>query len=272
MHAFMSESKVNRMIGKRQLIAFVMLVALIMFGVLNFDTVRLSAYESPAIYISPAYVQTEDPESAIGTNYTFSVLTDYDGSDVWGFEFDITYNATVLEGREVVNGGLINETVGTTMWDPGTFNNTEGTLTAVGNGFYTASGGTPPLTSGPGILANITFTVLDCGISNITLEHETRLIGAHDVGGGEWEQFNIIDDTMFGHIEGSVFDNPCGCSLPADANGDGYVNVWDLGLLSDSWLTVKGEPLFDERCDFNGDDAINVWDLGIMSDYWLESC
>jgi len=60
-------------------------------------------------------------------------------------------------------------------------------------------------------------------------------------------------------------------SLLGDANGDGYVNVWDLGMLSDAWLTMSEEPDFDLSCDFNWDDVINVWDLGIMSDYWLQS-
>ena len=58
-------------------------------------------------------------------------------------------------------------------------------------------------------------------------------------------------------------------SIPGDANGDGMVNVWDLGLLSDAWLTESGQPDYDPNCDFNMDNVINVWDLGIMSDYWL---
>ena len=116
------------MIGKRQLIVFIMLVALTVFGVLNLDTVRLSAADFPAIYISPSYVSTEDPLSAIGTNYNFSVYTDYNGSDVWGYEFKLTYNPLVLEGVEVVNGDLITEDNGIIMWMPGTFNNTVGTL------------------------------------------------------------------------------------------------------------------------------------------------
>jgi len=198
----MSESKVNRMIGKRRLITVVMLVALVcmsVFGVLNLDTVRLSAYESPAIYITPPSVSPPDPEAANGTNYTFSVLTDYNGSDVWGFEFDLTFDPTVLEGIEVVDGGLINTTVGPIMWNNGTFDNTAGTLKDVGNSFrYTNN-----VTSGPGTLANITFKVVGCGISNITfVDRETRLMGA---SGGE--VYNIIDDLMLGHIEGAVFDN-----------------------------------------------------------------
>ena len=188
------------MIGKRKLIAFVMLVALTVFGVLNLDTARVSAYESPAIYISPAYVNAVE---AIGANYTFDVLTDYDGSDVWGFEFDLTFNPIVLECREILNGGLIDETI---MWY-GEFNNTEGTM-HVSNSFQTdPPPADPPVTSGPGKLANITFTVVGSGTSNITfVERDTKLIGAYEVG-ETWVYYNIVDDTPIGHIEGSRLDS-----------------------------------------------------------------
>lgn len=59
--------------------------------------------------------------------------------------------------------------------------------------------------------------------------------------------------------------------IAGDANHDGYVNVWDLGLLSDSWLTESGEPDYNPHVDFNMDDFANIWDLGIMSEHWLQS-
>lgn len=54
-----------------------------------------------------------------------------------------------------------------------------------------------------------------------------------------------------------------------DINGDGFVNVEDLGLLSDAWLSQSGDPNYNPNADFNEDDFINVEDLGIMSDCWL---
>jgi hypothetical protein len=82
----------------------------------------------PAIYIYPGHVSTEDPWSEIGINYTFSVHTNYNGSDVCGYEFKLTYNPSVLEGIEVVNGDLLTEDNGTTLERLGTFDNTAGTL------------------------------------------------------------------------------------------------------------------------------------------------
>ena len=58
--------------------------------------------------------------------------------------------------------------------------------------------------------------------------------------------------------------------LFGDANGDGYVNVWDLGALSDAWLSQVGDDNFDPRVDFNFDGYINIWDLGTLSEQWLK--
>lgn len=236
----------NRLIGKRQLIVSAMLVALTVFGVLNLETVRLSAYESPAIYISPAHVSTGDPWSANGTSYTFSVLTDYDGSDVCGYEFKLTYDPNVLEGIGVVNGDLITEGDGTIMWQPGTFNNTAGTLSLTGNQFYYVNP-PPPLVSGPGILANVTFKVVGYGISNITfVESETRLIGFREVL-GEWEEYNIIDKYFpsVDHIEGSVFDN----TLLADVNDDALVDIVDIVIIALAFGSQPGDDNWDPRAD-----------------------
>jgi len=263
----MSESKVNRMIGKRRLITVVMLVALIcmsVFGVLNLDTVRLSAYESPAIYINPAYVNAVE---AIGTNYTFSVLTDSTAPNkTWGFEFDITYNPNVLECREILNGGLIDETV---MWY-GEFNNTEGTM-HVGNNFQTdPPPADPPYTTGPGTLANITFTVVGSGTSNITfVERKTRLIGVRQEG-ETWDYYNIVDDTPIGHIEGSRLDSSIP-GIPGDINSDSTVNILDAILLAGAFGSRPGDGNWNPNADINNDDVVNILDAIILAGHFGES-
>jgi len=139
---------------------------------------RVRVFTSPYIAVVPG--STVDPTLTPGMNYTVSIYTDYNGSDVWGYRFDLTFDPNVLEGIEVVNGDLITEDVGATMWNPGTFNNTKGTLQDVGNAFFAPPGESMPLTSGPGVLANITFLVVDYGDSHITLSHAidaTKLIG-----------------------------------------------------------------------------------------------
>jgi hypothetical protein len=158
---------------------------------------------SPYIAIVP--VGTVDEALTPGMNYKISVYTDYSGNDVWGYEFELTYNPLVLEGIEVVNGDLITEDVGTTMWLPGAFNNTSGELELTGNGFYFFDPPSP-VTSGPGIMANISFSVVGYGDSYITFGDETRLIGYNVM---TQEEHNIIDkySPHTGHILGGYFSN-----------------------------------------------------------------
>ena len=155
-------------------------------------------------YITVVPVGTLDEALTPGMNYTVSIYTDYSGSDVWGYEITLTYNPNVLEGIEVVNGDLITEDVGTTMWQPGAFNNTKGELELTGNGFYYEDP-PPPMTSGPEILANITFSVVGYGDSYMSLGDETRLIGYDDI----MEDYNIIDKYWpdAGHILDGYFSN-----------------------------------------------------------------
>jgi hypothetical protein len=52
--------------------------------------------------------------------------------------------------------------------------------------------------------------------------------------------------------------------IPGDADGDGDVDMSDLGIVLASYDLFLGDPFYDPRADFNGDDAVNIEDLGIL--------
>jgi hypothetical protein len=143
-------------------------------------------------YIEVVPQSTVDTNLTEGMNYTVSICTDYNGSDVWGWEFDFTYNPLVLHGIEVTNGDLITDT---TLFITLGFDNELGKLKKTGNGFFFLPGEPINVTSGPGTLANVTFEVVGTGDSYITLGTETlaptRLIGVNVT---TEERYNIIDD------------------------------------------------------------------------------
>ena len=147
------------------------------------------------------------------------------------------------------------------MFIPGAFNNTEGTLSLTG-AFWFPHIGPPPITppSGPGTLANVTFTVVGYGTSNITLGPETRYIG-YDPGDPEIQPYSIIDaETMPDHIGHGFFTN----KILGDVNGDRTVDVSDLTELSKTYGSKPGNPNWNPNCDFdcNGDvDAPDLFDL-----------
>ncbi len=53
---------------------------------LAFNVEPVSAGIYPAIYIDPA--STVNSTLTPGNNYTIAIKTDYNGSDVWGWQFD----------------------------------------------------------------------------------------------------------------------------------------------------------------------------------------
>jgi hypothetical protein len=52
-------------------------------------------------------------------------------------------------------------------------------------------------------------------------------------------------------------------AIPGDANGDGSVDVGDLGILAANYGTSSGATW--QQGDFNGDKAVDVGDLGILA-------
>ncbi len=53
--------------------------------------------------------------------------------------------------------------------------------------------------------------------------------------------------------------------LPGDANGDGVVDVGDLGILAGSWQATAAEWA---NGDFTGDGNVDVGDLGVLAGHW----
>ncbi len=196
--------------------------------ILAFKIELVSAGEYPAIYIDPP--TTNDPKLTPGKNYTISIRTDYAGDNIWAYEFNLTYNPVVLYGVKVVNGDLIKED-GTVVFTEGEFDNDAGTLSFAGAVALNMTT-TPPVpvnSTGPGILANVTFTVVGFGESPITLGSKTRLYrtdGTH-----------IVDaKTMPDHIQHGYFDNRALTTAVVDAVPK------TLNLKSEGrWVTVHVE-------------------------------
>jgi hypothetical protein len=175
-------------------------------------TTNTVAVVSPYITVLPRH--TVDPTLTLGKNYTVSIYTNYNGSDIWGYQFVLTYNPLVLEGVEVVNGDLITE--GDVTFTAGAFNNTIGKLElTTANSLNKTAFPYPPLNNtGPGVLAYVTFTIVGEGDSNIKF-----LIGASGASSAlkSVDGSNIVDyltdlelDPTSGKILHGYFSNTAG--------------------------------------------------------------
>ena len=165
-----------------------------------------STVEVISYYIAVAPESIVDTTLTPGKNFTVSIYTDYNGTDIWAWQFSLTYNPLVLQGVSVTNGDLITKTKhDSAELILGTFNNTLGRLSLTCAYFFYVAPDEPYVTSGPGILANITFTVVGIGDSDINLiEERTELMGY-----GDGEAYGIISDwePYFYHIISGYFKN-----------------------------------------------------------------
>jgi len=188
---------------KKKIVILPILVLLVL-SALNVNMTWVSGGEYPAIYIVPASIVDENLRP--GNNFTISIYTDYNGTDIWSYEFTLTYNPNVIHGVEVTNGDLITEAKhDSARFNPGTFNNTLGKLSLT-VAYFLFTSRPVPLTYGPGTLANVTFTVVGKGTSNITFGPETVLKGVKDSGFGD--RYDIIDaERDPTHIQHGYFDN-----------------------------------------------------------------
>jgi len=150
----------------------------IVLSVLSVEMIGVSAVVSPYIAVVPETI--EDVNLTPGTNFTVSICTDYVGSPlpmgpyvdwIWGYQFALSYNPGVINVVEVVNGDLI--VGGSAQFMPGPFDNVAGELSRTVGVFQ--EGG--EVTSGPGTLANVTFTVVGEGASDITIDSQSKLKG-----------------------------------------------------------------------------------------------
>ena len=309
-------------------ISLLALLILSVFSGLSVNTIMVSSVEYPAIMVVPESTWNETLKP--GMNYTVSIYTDYNGSDIWSWQFTLSYNPLVLHGginntdtwtgtgtqtifivgksvvphsekvyvnetlmtRDmnytiiyeiggiifmtapgadaeikaiylydgVVNGDLITtDKHPDATFDAGTFNNTLGKLWPTkAYIYYTAK--PIPTTYGPGILANVTFTVVGYGTSDITIgRDETKLTGYN----ATTEKFYEIIDAKYDpeHIQHGFFSN----KILGDVDGDGTVDAFDLFALNEAYGSYPSKPNWNSSCDFNRDNKVDAFDLFDLS-------
>jgi hypothetical protein len=137
----------------------------------------------------------------------------------------------------VVNGDLISpDKDPDARFTAGTFDNALGTLSQT-NAYFFITSKPVDTTYGPGILANVTFTVVGYGTSDITLGIATKLIGYTD--GGNGDPYEIINARLNpDHIQHGYFSNLIPGDIGGDTPGslpDGDVDRYDFGVFAGNY-------------------------------------
>jgi len=136
------------------------------------------ASSTPTVYINPPTING----TLIDQEFTVNISI-RDSYQITAFGVGITFNPSLLNCTGIFQGDFLKK-VGTTMWSPGTIDNTAGVIEQSACLFQD-----PALyASGDGQLANVTFKVKALGVSDIHLR-DVEVIKV----GGEWIEFNILD-------------------------------------------------------------------------------
>ncbi|MGC2657073.1 MAG: cohesin domain-containing protein [Bryobacteraceae bacterium] len=118
------------------------------------------------------------PTEAVGQSFTLSVEIS-GASDLYGYQFDLGFDPTVLEATSVTEGAFL-AAGGQTIFVPGSIDNTGGSITANADVLNGAVSGV----NGNGDLLDVTFKALTAGSSSVQV---FNLIALDSLGLGQTE-------------------------------------------------------------------------------------
>jgi len=126
----------------------------------------VTIYKKPSVSIIPSNVTGPPPN----VNQYFSVnITITNAHDLYAWQAGMTFNASVLQAVNFTEGPFLKDWATansqTTLWVPGTINNSTGVITSHGCTLTGAIAGA----SGNGTLAKVWFKVIASGTSNLNL-------------------------------------------------------------------------------------------------------
>jgi hypothetical protein len=173
-------------------------------------------------------------------------------TDLYGWEFKLYYNNTMLNGTGIIEGPFLNSS-GSTYFNVkdlnNTYNATHGRAWATGVLLREVSG-----VNGSGVLASITFMCKEFGSSILQLADTTL---------GDPEGVAIIHTA----VGGSVETWPRG-HLSTDIDGDGVVDILDIAIVAKAYGSYPGHPRWNPAADLDGSGTVDILDVAkVAKDY-----
>ncbi len=201
-----------------------------------FQTATLNTALETTIYIDPSAITVKAYRKFLVNVSIYEVI------DLYGWEFKLKWNSTLLDVLNVTEGDFLkayNDTFFVIN-----MNNTDGytrvACTLMGN-----IGGV----NGSGVLAQIEFKAENRGESALEL-YDTKLVNS-----SEESISHTVSNGKVTITEG----------LLGDINGDGMVNILDAIMLSNAFGSRLGDANWNPDADLNDDDIVNILDAIILA-------
>ena len=186
------------------------------------------------------YALSESPIH-IGDTFTFDVRAE-NVSDLAGWQFDITYDLSVLEAIEVSEGEFLKSDGGTTFFQSSSIDNAAGEITGLIAGRLSEGG-----VNGSGSLLHVRFRAKTEGDTKVALSN--FLFGSandESIPAGPLEIYFTVEERL----------------LTGDVNRDGVVNILDLLRVA---RQLGQRVSADSPVDVNGDGIVNIFDLTLVA-------
>ena len=188
-----------------------------------------------------------DSKIHVGDTFTLDLSAE-NVIDLAGWQFDISFDPSVLEAVEVSEGDFLKAEGGTTFFQAGTINNTAGKIEGLSAARFNEDGVT-----GTGTLLSATFAAKAGGETRLSLDN-------FQLGSITGEIINAGPHEVVITIEGQL--------AIGDVNRDGQVSVLDLILVARHF----GEDASaNPQADVNRDGVINIQDLILVAQHLGES-
>jgi len=189
---------------------------------------------------------TDTPNVRVGDTFTVHVNAEK-VTNLAGWQFDLTFDPTVLETIEVKEGGFLKRGGGTTFFQRGTIDNTAGKIADISSALISKDGIT-----GTGTLLSVVFSAKAAGSSQMALN-------SFQLGSNTGE---VIPAGMRDLII-TVASQPLW-----DVNADGQVSILDLILVAQHMGAAASA---NSKVDVNRDGVVSILDLILVAQHMGES-
>ena len=185
-----------------------------------------------------------------GVGYTFSQTPIHTGdtftlniraenvSNFAGWQFDITFDSSILEVIHVTEGNFLKTDGGSTFFQDGSIDSAAGKITGLSAARLSTQG-----VNGTGVLLQVQFKARSAGETRLTLDKFEFGTGTGEILSAGPHEIRIV-------VEESL--------LTGDVNRDGRVSILDLILVAQQ---LGNKVPAGSAVDVNGDGVVSVLDL-----------
>ncbi len=194
--------------------------------------------ETSNFTITDSSISVSPDSTAVSPDTNFTIQINISGNNIYGAQFDIYFNSTVLEAIDVTEENFLKQNC--TTYSTSQINNTIGKIKFAN----TCTGETG--VNGSGVLGNISFKAKFEGLSALNFDNVKVL-------DSELQQLYVAFTGGTVNVDSA---------LSADVNNDYTIDIFDLSTIGKAFGSICSGSKYNAKADINKDCEIDIFDLG----------